>query len=121
MAMPEVTTYREAAHELLAQGWAELAAEDRRQASEKGWGAAAQVVKACAQLREWPHGAHWMLNQAVDYLVRETDDEELYDLFGAAQNLHTNFYEMWLSEPAVRNRLSRVDQFVLRVDGLLDE
>ncbi|MYH56362.1 MAG: hypothetical protein F4135_09610, partial [Acidimicrobiia bacterium] len=36
--------YRDAARHLLAQGFAELEAGDTRQASEKGWGAAAQMV-----------------------------------------------------------------------------
>ena len=121
MATPETVTYRQAAHELVAQAWAELEAGDRRQASEKGWGGAAQIVKACAQLRGWPHEAHWLLNQAVDRLVQETSDRELYDLFGAAQNLHTNFYEMWISEEAVRDRLAQAERFVMRVDELLNE
>ena len=42
-------TYRDASRLLLAQGRAELAAGDVRQASEKGWGAAAQMVKSIAE------------------------------------------------------------------------
>ena len=40
-----VITYREASRQLLAQARAELDAGDLRQASEKAWGAAAQIVK----------------------------------------------------------------------------
>jgi hypothetical protein len=40
--------YHEASMVLLEQAEAELAVGDARQASEKGWGAAAQVVKAAA-------------------------------------------------------------------------
>ena len=47
--------YRAAGRELLAQAKQELAAGDPRQASEKGWGAAAQMVKALAADRGWPH------------------------------------------------------------------
>ena len=43
--------YREASRHLLAQAHGELYAGDVRQASEKGWGAAAQVVKAIAEQR----------------------------------------------------------------------
>ena len=39
-------TYREASRQLIAQARAELEAGDLRQASEKAWGAAAQMAKA---------------------------------------------------------------------------
>jgi hypothetical protein len=41
--------YRTASKQLLAQGFTELASGDARQASEKGWGAAAQMLKAVAE------------------------------------------------------------------------
>ena len=53
-----IVTYREAGRHLLAQAHAELEAGDLRQASEKGWGAAAQMVKAAAADRGWSHRSH---------------------------------------------------------------
>ena len=44
-------TYQTASRHLLAQAHEELAAGDTRQASEKGWGAAAQIVKSVAARR----------------------------------------------------------------------
>ena len=49
--MTTETHYRSAATQLLAQARQELARGDVRQASEKGWGAAAQAVKAVAESR----------------------------------------------------------------------
>ena len=46
--------YNTASRQLLAQARAELDQGDIRQASEKGWGAAAQMVKTVAQARGWP-------------------------------------------------------------------
>ena len=42
------STYQAASGHLLRQAREELVAGDVRQASEKGWGAAAQIVKAIA-------------------------------------------------------------------------
>ena len=59
------TDYRTAAVQLLEQARAELDLGDTRQASEKGWGAAAQAVKAVAQGRGWEHNTHGDLFRAV--------------------------------------------------------
>ena len=45
-------TYQVASGQLLRQAREELAAGDVRQASENGWGAAAQIVKAIAARRD---------------------------------------------------------------------
>ena len=57
MQNPELT-YSHASRELLDQASRELAAGDVRQATEKGWGAAAQMVKAVASRRGWQHNSH---------------------------------------------------------------
>ena len=51
--MQRTTTYREQSRRgvFLAQAHEELAKGDLQQASEKGWGAASQMVKAVAQER----------------------------------------------------------------------
>ena len=50
--------YREDSRRLLDQARRELETGDVRQASEKGWGAAAQIVKAVAEKRGWRHRGH---------------------------------------------------------------
>ena len=89
-----VVTYREASHSLLGQAHAELDAGDLRQASEKAWGAAAQIVKAAAQLRGWEHDhSHRGLFLTINQLTDEVGDPEIHDLFIFANGLHMNFYE----------------------------
>ena len=44
-------TYQQASQRFLAQAKQELAAGDLPQASEKGWGATAQILKAVAEQR----------------------------------------------------------------------
>ena len=89
-------TYQAAAWELLAQALA------------KGWGAAAQMVKAVAQQRGWTHTNHGALFTAVNRLVRETGTPEIEPLFSAASALHVNFYENWMSSQYAGDELMKV-------------
>lgn len=95
-----------------------LADDDLLQASEKGWGAAAQAVKAIAEARGWSHKAHVELYRTIDRLVQETGDRELVDLFGVAGNLHINFYEGWLTRRMVERHLTRVEKLLDRLHAL---
>ena len=97
----QAPTYRAASRELLGQATRELAAGDSRQASEKAWGAAAQMVKAVAQNRGWQHNNHFLLFQTADRLAQETGDQQIASLFTAASGLHVNFYENWLPPGSV--------------------
>ena len=117
--MQRTTTYREQSRVFLAQGHEELAKGDLQQASEKGWGATSQMVKAIAQERGWRHRSHRHLQNAVDKLRSDTSDEELEILFGAGENLHQNFYENWYSAESIALRLRLVEQFVEKAEGLL--
>ena len=96
----------------LAQAFEELDKGDLPQASEKGWGAAAQMVKAVAQERGWRHYSHVSLRHVMDRLYRETGDEELRRQFHFANVLHGNFYENRYSSAVIEDRLRRVEQFV---------
>ena len=111
-------TYQTASRHLLAQAHEELAAGDTRQASEKGWGAAAQIVKSVAAQRGWEHGSHAALYRVVRRLTNETGDGDIRDLFHIANALHTNFYENWDNAENVAGALSRIERFVDRLEPL---
>ena len=112
-AMTTRTEYHsETAAEFLIRARAYLAADDLLQASEKGWGAAAQAVKAAAESRGWNHSGHRQLHQAIDRLVRETGNVELRNLFSAANTLHVNFYDGFLSAQAIGETLAGVERLV---------
>ena len=113
-------TYREASRQLLAQARAELDAGDLRQASEKAWAAAAQTVKAAAELRGWDHGSHRGLFVTVNQLTDDTGDQEIHDLFAYPNYLHTNFYENAFSADRVARNLTRTEEFIAKVDAILD-
>ena len=109
------STYRSSADALLAQARTELAAGDLRQASEKGWGAAAQAVKAIADARGWQHRNHASLFRAASRLATETEDDDVNRWFLSASGLHVNFYENWLDPDAVSVGLDDIDQLVQRL------
>ena len=115
-----VVTYREASQRLLAQAHAELDAGDLRQASEKAWGASAQIVKAAAQQRGWDHYSHRGLFVTVDQLTDELVDPEIHALFAYPNYLHTNFYENAFSADRVARYIAHTEEFIAKIDAILD-
>ena len=116
----ETLTYQEAARHLLAQGFEELAAGDSRQASEKGWGAAAQMIKAIASHRGWKHNSHAALYRIIGRLVDETGDKGIHNRFTTANGLHQNFYENWGDTNYVARGLANVRELLDKLERLLD-
>ena len=108
--------YRIASRQLLAQGFTELASGDARQASEKGWGAAAQMLKAVAEQRGWQHNSHGALYRVVDRLVQETNDREIHNLFHVANGLHVNFYENWATDASIENGLQDMERLLDKLE-----
>jgi hypothetical protein len=116
--MQEAPTYRERSRDFVVKARRELD-EDLPQASEKGWGAAAEIVKAIAEERGWAHRGHRELQTAVNRLRNETGDRDLQRLFAIASDLHRNFYENWYDRPAVESGIQDVERFVAKVENLL--
>ena len=114
--MTQQESYSAASKELLAKAHEELAQGDARQASEKGWGAAAQMVKAVAEQRGWPHNGHALLFRVIRQLVEETGDEQIDRLFQVANSLHSNFYEDWLPAGSVNSGLDAVAELVDKLE-----
>ena len=115
----QIARYRIASRELLRQAAEELATGDTRQASEKGWGGAAQMVKALAEQRGWDHHGHELLFRAVDRLAQETGDSELVVLFQAASGMHTNFYEDWYPSSSVEAGLRAMERLLDKLETLM--
>ena len=113
------TPYVSQGRELMAQAWEELERGDLRQASEKGWGAASQMVKAAAETRGWEHQSPGDVHNVVVLLVRELGDRSLRLLFSSAACLHHNFYEGWLPAEVVRDSLEDVELFVERMEDIV--
>ena len=109
-----ITTGRE----LLARAEEAAAEDDLLQASEKGWGAAAHMVKGLAQRKGWRHDGHRELYQAVNRLAQETGDRQIRLLFSSASALHSNFYENWMPREMVEDNLTQVREFLRKLEEL---
>ena len=103
----------------LRQAFEELEQGDLQQASEKGWGASAQIVKAVAEERGLEHGGHVELYAVVRHLRTEHGIDNLMTLFQTAEHLHFNFYEGVLDSDEVSGSLNQIAEFVQLVRPLL--
>jgi hypothetical protein len=104
--------------QLLEQGREALSQGELVQASEKLWGAAAQMVKSVAERRGWSHTSHRELFQVVNRLAQEIGDSEVRRLFQIANSLHTNFYENWMTQEYVEDSIGQIQEFINKLAGI---
>ena len=112
--------YRQASERFMAQARRELADGDLAQASEKGWGAAAQMLKAVAQQRSWEHSRHRHHPVTASRLRSETGDGDIRHLFAVASVLHENFHENVLPPDEIAENLDDVQALLSKLKPLLD-
>ena len=107
-------------HKYLKEAENLIGKEDWVQASEKFWGAAAEIVKAVAAERNTELRSHGELYRFVAKLKGELNDPELMRLFAAAGALHQNFYESWLPPEMVVDYGEAVKQLVKKLEALME-
>ena len=113
--------YQQASEHFLAQARREWANGDLPQASEKGWGASVQILKAVAEQRGWEHSRHRHHLVTVSRLRAETGDGEIRHLFNTASALHENFYENTMQASEVSESLDEVEALLNKLLPLLDQ
>lgn len=111
--------YQQASEHFLDQARRELAAGDLAQASEKGWGATTQMLKALAEQRGWEHNRHRHYHRAANRLRAETGDGDIRRLFAVASDLHENFYENDMDAALVAESLDDVEALLDKLRPLL--
>ena len=110
--------YRDDSRSLLAHARVELDMGDLRQASEKGWGAAALMLKAIAERREWDHDRHRHFANAAGRLRSEMGNRDVVRYFQVAESLHVNFYEDQLRPEDVAESLDDVERLLDLIEPL---
>ena len=100
------------AEEFLAKG-------DYVQASERGWGVAAQMFKAVAAKENLELRSHASLWEYLDKLAEKLQDVELRRLWWTANNLDQNFYESWMTPRDVKYAIEDVKKFAEKLKKLL--
>ena len=96
-----------------------LAAKDYSQASEKYWGAAAEITKAYGAEEGKVLRIHGELRNYVRKLSSKHPDLELMTLFVDAEALHANFYENELAPEGVEKYSKSVKTYVSRMKKLM--
>ena len=95
-----------------------MAEGDFPQASEKAWGAAAEMVKAIAEERGRYHKSHRVLYEIVDDLAEEIGDPDIRRTFHVASDLHINYYERWLPIRFVQRGVTDIQSFLDKLELL---
>ena len=116
--METVKHYLKLNRKYLSEGEALLRKRDPVQASEKFWGAAAEIVKAVAAGRGLELRTHLDLWSFVTKLRDELSDPEITRLFSIAGMLHQNFYEASMTFEAVKDSAESIKQLINKLEKL---
>ena len=117
-----VGDYRSQAWEFLAKSKQYLADGDLHQASEKGWVAAAHMVRAVAEAKGWEYEMHDQFRTALRNARQWLRNEQLRALGYSAEALHKNYYqrEIFLDSQDIRADLEDVELMLNILQPLTD-
>ena len=94
---------------LIEQAREELEKGDRLQATEKVWGALAQMMKAHGQQRGWLNlGSHRTVGRIAQQLHAEYQEMDVANAYIAADNGHRNFYDNEMSSAEIEGIIAVV-------------
>ena len=107
---------------MIQQARDELERGDRLQATEKVWGALAQMLKAHGQQRGWLNlGGHRTVGHIARQLTDEYDDRRILTAYVGADNGHRNFYDNEMSPPEIEGIIAVVASVLPELEGALRE
>ena len=107
---------------LIQQAPGELERGDRLQATEKIWGALAQLLKAHGQQRGWLNmGSHRTVGRIAQQLAAEYDNGRILNAYIAADNGHRNFYDNEMSPPEIEGIIAVVTRVLSDLERALRE
>ena len=107
---------------LILQAPGELERGDRLQATEKIWGALAQMLKAHGQQRGWLNmGSHRTVGRIAQQLAAEYDNGRILNAYIAADNGHRNFYDNEMSPPEIEGIIEVVASVLPELERALRE
>ena len=115
----EVEDHIRKAREFLAVSDREFSEADNMQASEKLWGAVAQILIAVAKHRGWRYSTHRSMKDAAEAIALELADDNIEEVFAVAEKFHANFYHNFMDDVWITNDRPKIHNFVNRVIGLV--
>ena len=117
-----VLEFRQQSRLFLARARTYLAEGDLHQASEKGWGAAAHMVKEVTEALGQPYRSHDEFGRRLVGWSRQTGDDRLRQLRLVANELHGNYYkrETLLDAEEIASNLNDIQELLDRLEPLID-
>lgn len=114
MTPSAVTEHVQLAEDFLERSKNYLEEGDLHQASEKGWGAAAHIIKAVAAANGWEYEHHDQFSGVVMNARQRYRQPSLREMSRAAEALHVNYYRRkeLLNPDLIREDISDVEQMV---------
>ena len=114
MTTNAITEHVQLAKEFLERSKSHLAEGDLHQASEKGWGAAANIIKAVAAANDWEYEHHDQFSSVVMNSRQRYRQPSLREMSRAAEALHVNYYKRkeLLNPDLVREDIGDLEQMV---------
>jgi hypothetical protein len=114
MTTNAITEHVQLAKEFLERSKSYLAEGDLHQASEKGWGAAAHIIKAVAAANGWEYEHHDQFSSVVMNARQRYRQSSLREMSRAAEALHVNYYKRkeLLNPDLIREDIGDVEQMV---------
>ena len=102
------------AREFLGRSKNYLADGDLHQASEKGWGAAAHIIKAVAAANGWEYEHHDHFSRVVMNARQRYRQPGLREMSRSAEALHVNYYKRrdLLNADLIREDIQEVENMV---------
>ena len=116
-----IVDHVELAKNFLARSQGYLADGDLHQASEKGWGAAAHIMKAVAAANGWDYEHHDQFDMVVQNARQRYWQPSLRQYGDSAEFLHRNYYRhpSLLNASVIRERIDDVERMVSVLEPLI--
>lgn len=114
MASAFVLDHLDLAKDFLIRSRTYLEDGDLHQASEKGWGAAAHIVKAVAAANGWTYEHHDEFDSVITNARQRYRQPSLRQYGYAAHALHRNFYKhpSMLDANTIREEIDDVERII---------
>ena len=93
MTTKAVEDHLKLAEDFLVRSKTYLDQGDLHQASEKGWGAAAHIIKAVAAANGWEYEHHDQFSKVVTNARQRYRQPRLREMSRAGEALHANYYK----------------------------
>ena len=121
MSTEAVTDHVALARNFLERSKSYLAQGDLHQASEKGWGAAAHIIKAVAAANNWEYNYHDQFESVVINARQRYRQPGLLQMSHSAEALHRNYYrrDLLLNADAIREEIDDVERMVNIIEPLV--